>query len=330
MNENSTNIDELLAKKLTNELTDKEAKNLEDWLAQSTENERYFADFQWLWLNVPHSHNVSTQAVDTEMALQKVHASLNKKPSSAKIIQMRFWVQSAAAAFVLAIAAFFFFQKNTPTVSQNFVAKNEILVDSLSDGSEMTLNTQSSLTILSDFNKKERRVRLTGEAFFNIAPNKEKPFVVEVQDLEVKVVGTSFNVDEKSNIGTIKVTVKEGKVLLQSKIQNEYLVAGEEADYEKATGRITRLQQPTSNVLAYKNRLFVFDAMPLSAVIQQLNKVYGVEIVLKNANLANCPLSARYDNLSIERIADLIAETFSFKIEHLNNKVYLDGKACAE
>jgi transmembrane sensor len=331
MKENFTNIDELLAKKLAKEMTLEEEQHLEDWLSQSPDNQRYFADFQWLWLNVPHANSTATQQIDTELALQKVNAKLANKTPQAKVLQMRFWMQLAAAVLVVAFGAVYFFRNKTNNEPLIIASQEKIMTNTLGDGSTLTLNNYSKVTIVGDFNKKERRVKLSGEAFFKVAANKEKPFVIEVQDLEVKVVGTAFNVNENGKIGIVKVTVEEGKVLLQSRVASEYLTIGEAAEYEKSTGRITRIQeQKDANVMAYKNRIFVFDATPLDVVIKQLAQVYGTEIVLKNVQLGKCPLSARYDNLSIERITDLIAETFSLKLERSGNKVFLDGKTCAE
>jgi transmembrane sensor len=331
MKENFTNIDELLAKKLAEETTPEETQYLEDWLSQSPENQRYFADFQWLWLNVPHGNSTVTQVVDTELALKKVNAKLGNKAPQAKVLKMQFWPQLAAAVLVFAFAAVYFLQNKKVEDPISIASQENASIYALGDGTKLTLNKHSELTLSSGFNQKERRVKLSGEAFFKVAANKEKPFVIEVQNLEVKVVGTAFNVNENGKIGFVKVSVEEGKVLLQSKLQNEYLIAGETAEFEKSTGRIIRIQeQKDANVLAYKNRIFVFDATPLDLVIKQLTQVYGTEIVLKNVQLGKCPLSARYDNLTIERITELIAETFSLKLERTGNKVFLDGKTCAE
>jgi transmembrane sensor len=331
MKENFTNLDELLAKKLAKETTIEEDQFIEDWLLQSPDNQRYFSDFQWLWLNVPHANSTAIQQVDTEIALQKVNAKLLKKAPQAKVLKMKFWMQLAAAVMVFALVAIYFFQNKITTEPLTIASQENIITNTLVDGTTFTLNNHSKMTVLFDFNQKERRVKLSGEAFFKVAANKEKPFVIEVQDLEVKVVGTAFNVEENDKIGYVKVTVEEGKVLLQSRVANEYLTIGETAEYEKSTGRITRTKvQKDANDMAYKNRIFVFDATPLDLVIKQLTQVYGTEIVLKNLELGKCPLSARYDNLTIERITDLIAETFSLKLERTGNKVFLDGKTCAE
>jgi transmembrane sensor len=330
MEENFTNIDELLAKKLANELNAEEEKYFNHWLSQSPENERYYADFQWVWLNMPHVEALPMRDVNTETALEKVKAQAQKPAPKAKILQMKFWIQAAAAVLIVAMAAVHFFSRNTPFKPINFTTQENVTTSSLGDGTVITLNNHSNVTILSDFTKKERRVRLQGEAFFKVAPNKEKPFVIEVSDLEVKVVGTAFNIEERNVQNTINISVTEGKVELKCKNQSEFLIANEQAVYDKTTGRITRLQQPLGNILAYKNHLFVFDALPLKAVILQLKNVYGVEIVLKNDQLGNCLLSARYDNLTIDRIADLIAETFSLRVERKDNQVTLDGKTCSE
>ncbi|MBL7783100.1 MAG: FecR domain-containing protein [Saprospiraceae bacterium] len=328
MTDNYANIDELLAKRLAGETTPQEEGLIESWLQESPDNSHYFDSLQRLWSQAPTARAATLRPVDTERALQKVKAQIPPAAPVARRFSMYQWMPAAAAVLALVVAAVFFFRNPSETQEVQIAATANTLTDTLTDGSVVVLNRNSALRIASNFNKKERRMRLEGEAYFEVAHDREKPFVIEVQQLEVKVVGTEFNVDNRSEPGRVKVSVKEGKVQLSAGAQSLLLVAGEQAVYESATGNITRVTQPNPNVLAYKNRLFDYEATPLGQVVRELSDVYGVDISLKNKVLENCPLHGRYDNLELDRVLDLIADAFSLTVEKKDGKVVLDGTGC--
>ena len=333
MSTNFDNIDEQIAKHLAGENSPEEAADLQNWLAQSAENQRYFADLQWLWQNSPQAKTALARPVDTEAALQKVRQTIreNAQQRSLRVAFVRRWAMAAAAVFVLAVAAVWWFDGRSELHKIELAAAETVLENRLLDGTSVALNRLSSLRSVGTFNRRERRVRLTGEAFFEVAPDTLRPFVVEVADLEVKVVGTAFNVDERSQPGQVKVSVSHGKVRVSGRGEVVFLVADESAVCDLASGKITREQTPDPNFLAYRNRVFRFDSTPLQRVVQQLGKVYGVDISLKNKDLADCPLSARYENLPIERVLDLVAESFSLKVEKTPGGGFaLDGQGCGD
>lgn len=332
MTNNYEHIDELLAKRLAGEAAPAEEQIIETWLEESEDNRLYFEGLQRLWQQAPLSHAASLRPVDTESALQKVKSQFRTGAVTppARIIPMYRWISGAAAAVVLLIAAIFFFRQTPETPGTQIAATSTTLTDTLTDGSVIVLNRNSGLRIAGNFNQKERRMRLSGEAYFAVAPDKEKPFVIEVEQLEVKVVGTEFNVDNRSEPGRVIVTVTSGKVQLRAGDQNVLLVANEQAVYEMATGNITRSTKPDQNVLAYKNMVFSFDATPLGEVVRELSDVYGVEISLKNKNLEKCKLYARYNNQELDRVLELVAATFSLTVERTGDVIVLDGASCGE
>ena len=170
---------------------------------------------------------------------------------------------------------------------------------------------------------------MKGEAYFQVAHDKEKPFVVEVHEVEVTVVGTRFNVDNQSDPNQVKVNVEEGRVRVQSKTQTEYLNAGEQALIDCQSGKISKTTAKASlNSFAWANRQFYFDDTPMSEVIPMLEKTYNVQIHLENPALANCRLHVRFSNEPIERIMPLIAETFSLQLKVVDGQYFLKGEAC--
>ncbi len=328
MTENYPNIDALLAKKFAGEITSGEEATIAEWLRASPDNARYLAEAQWLWEQMAEARIAPETTVDTEKALQKVKFQWQPAQPGVRAHSSRYWWPAVAAAFVLAVAAIYFFSTNAPVQPASIAAQNNLLTDTLTDGSVVTLNRHSDLVIASGFNRRERRMRLNGEGYFKVARDTGRPFVVDVQALEVTVVGTAFNINALSIPGSVIVTVMEGKVSLKSGTQTELLTPGESAVYERATGKITRQTAPSPNVLAYQNRRFLFDATPLQTVIAQINAAYNIEITLENPDLNACPLSARFDNQPLERVLDILVETFAFEITRTGNTVVLKKGQC--
>lgn len=328
-------IEILIAKVLAEEASPEETTALDAWRTSKTENQRYFEDLQRLWDLSAAARPSASRPINTESALQRVKKQLETpvyQPLKARKVSMRFWMQAAAAVMLLAVAVFML--RPEKTAPEQEIASNNatILVDTLSDGSVVTLNRNSGLTVASRFNKKERRIKLHGEAYFEVAHNQAVPFFVEVQALEIKVVGTAFNVDNRSMPGQVIVTVSEGKVLVKHLENSVLLVAGDQAIYDEQTGRITKLlTQQYPNALAYKNRILKFEATPMNKVMEEIQNAYNVSIVLKNKNLAQCPLSGNYNNLSLERLFELIAETFNLQVtKQPNGQWMFDGAGCGE
>lgn len=319
-------IDALLAKQFAGETSPEEDQQIGAWLITSPDNEKYFADAQWLWEHVPEARE--SVAVDTEKALLKVKRHL-KKPQT-RIVSLRMWLTAAAAAVALVLAAVWHWHTPEPFPSEIMAGNTTPLTDTLSDGSVVSLNRNSGVVLAQQFNKQERRMRLRGEGYFKVTPDKSRPFVVEVNQLEVVVVGTEFNVDDQSIVDQIVVTVTEGKVMVKSTQQTEYVTPGQQAFYHKKTGKITVQTTPDPNVTAWKTRRFLFDETPLSTVAQQIGAVYGVKIDFANPALAQCRLSARYENLPLERVLNLIADTFGISVQRTGDQVIFNGAACGE
>lgn len=330
MQENYTDMDDLLAKQLAGENSPDETARVQAWLAESSANKRYFAGLQQLWDDVPSAIPVWSRAVDTEAALQKVKEQLRAKPR-ARIVPVGAWVRWAAAAAVLvAVAATWLLLQPAAAEQPDVATTTTTRTETLTDGSVVTLNRQSALVVAKGFNQRERRMRLHGEAFFQVKPDATRPFFVETEAVEVKVVGTAFNVDERSHPGQVVVTVTEGKVQVAAAGQSLLLTPGEQAAYTAATRSLARLTtQPDPNALAYKTRVFYFNATPLGEVVAQLSAGYGTDISLKNKNLAGCLLRADYNNLPLEEVLERLTATFPLQVERLENgAIVLDGEGC--
>lgn len=195
------------------------------------------------------------------------------------------------------------------------------------DGSGVFLNKQTELVYQYDRKKKNHVVKLKGEAYFNIQHDDSKTFIVDLEGIFIRDIGTSFNVKAYPEDNTIEVVVEEGKVMFYTDTDSGiYLSAKGKGIYNKATKTFS-IEQPEENVLAYKTRFFSFSDTDLQTVIIALNNVYDKKIVL-GGNLRNCHLTVSFNNEDINEIATIIAETLGLTVSNSANEIRLEGPGC--
>ena len=150
----------------------------------------------------------------------------------------------------------------------------------LSDGTKVWLNASSSISFPTAFAANERKVSIVGEVYFEVAKDKHKPFTVTVNDVEVQVLGTHFNVNGYDDEGEIKTSLIEGSVLVSKKDQKVLLKPGQQADIKKSGAVKVKALDNFDEVLAWKNGMFHFDNASLETVLRQLSRWYDVDVVM--------------------------------------------------
>jgi ferric-dicitrate binding protein FerR (iron transport regulator) len=158
----------------------------------------------------------------------------------------------------------------------------------------------------------KRVVKLSGEAFFQVTPNREKPFVVDVNDVEVTVVGTSFNI--KSKDGNTEVVVETGIVKVTKDGNTIELKPGEKTIVEKVSSSLTKEANPDKLYQYYRSKVFVCDKTPLWKLVEGLNEAYDANIVIGRKELRNLPLTTTFSNEPLDHILSIIAQTFDITI----------------
>ncbi|RFS19936.1 DUF4974 domain-containing protein [Chitinophaga silvatica] len=155
----------------------------------------------------------------------------------------------------------------------------------LPDGTEVWLNAASSIQYPVAFKGRERRVKISGEIYFEVASKSWQPFVVETNQMKLEVLGTSFNVNTYDDEKTIRTTLMTGAVKITPRpgdiktIQPKVLVPGQTADLSREDASLTVTETPdTDKIIAWKNGLFNFDGMDLYSVMRQLARWYNIEI----------------------------------------------------
>lgn len=149
----------------------------------------------------------------------------------------------------------------------------------LSDGSKVWLNAASSLHFPTTFAGSQRGVELTGEAYFEVAKNKEKPFQVKVGEMKVNVLGTHFNINAYSDESSIKTSLLEGSVKITRGNASGILKPGEQAVLNNKEDKVEITNANLDEAMAWKNGLFQFEGADINNIMREIGRWYNVEIV---------------------------------------------------
>lgn len=328
MNNFSAHIEDLIAKHFAKETSDAEEKLIADWLKESDTNLNHFQILKKVYdATESVSQNVG---VDTDAAWLKLKSKINRQQKTAntkvKSISIHRFLKIAAAIVLVGgiLVELFKVLYKTPEpilVSSGSKTKEVILPDS----SVVFLNTNSS--IVYSFTKKERLVKITGEAFFDVVHNNEKPFIVITGDLAIQDIGTSFNINAKVSDST-EVIVKTGEVTISLPASNPvHVFQNERSVYHKQEKRIIKTPDNDVNALAYKTKIFVFENASLPAVFQTLNEVYETHIQISDS-LKYCHLTATFKNEKIETVLQIITETLQLQVKDSGSQTILEGAGC--
>lgn len=148
----------------------------------------------------------------------------------------------------------------------------------LPDGTNVWLNSSSSLSYPVEFAGNERHVKLTGEAYFEVAKNKDKPFFVCVNNVCVKVLGTHFNVAAYNDDAELTTTLLEGSVLITKNSKQRLLKPGQQAVVKNNADLINVSDASINQVMAWKNGYFVFNDDNMNTIMKKLSRWYDVDI----------------------------------------------------
>ncbi|MCM5662753.1 FecR family protein [Galbibacter mesophilus] len=196
----------------------------------------------------------------------------------------------------------------------------------LEDSSVVRLNAGSSIQFSNHFTSNSSRVlKLTGEAYFKVSENKEKPFIVKTPKAAIKVLGTSFNVSSYSDENTTKIALVEGKIAIESpskKFKNQYLLPNQVARVQLDKIEVTN-EDVTPHVSWLEGKLIVSEK-PFSVVIRQLERKYNVEIENTYSELNSKTFTATFDKESIEEILNSFQLSVPFEYKIKDSKIIIN------
>ncbi|GCC51235.1 DUF4974 domain-containing protein [Chryseotalea sanaruensis] len=323
MSAHDYDIDDLIGKYIAGEATAQEKQQVEEWCTQSADNQKYFEQLQTIFKNA--TLIADNTHYDADFAWKKVKQKI--QPNQNKQTPWPY-LRIAASVALIAISGFWAYQQFFSNTSRMTLASSAVVVkDSLPDGTKVVLNKQTEMSIAYDAKKKKGRIKLKGEASFEIKHDAEKEFIVEVEELLIRDIGTVFNVEAYPESNLVEVSVQEGEVHFYTQ-QKEgiFIKAGSKGVYDKISKSFT-LQQADTNVIAYQTRQFVFEESDLQSVVDQLNAIYEKKIKISE-KLKTCKVTVNFNNEDIDTIVEILAETLNLKIIETANEISLEGDGC--
>lgn len=326
----------LVTKYLTSEADASEKETIEKWAGQSNKNGRELENAKVLYQKTGEYYqlkqfNTGAAWVKTQKRIQPEIALIGSSKNRIKTYISEFYKYAAIffLAFLVATAGYYFGIRNQQNnvYSEIIAAEKQVVNEyTLPDGSVVALNSNSKLQFPKKFKNDVREVTISGEAFFDVLPDPEKPFIINAGNAKVKVLGTSFSVSAYPENETVEVVVETGKVqvLCGEKINpvgmSEVLLEpGEKGIFMNTLGKLQKTVNTDANYLAWKTHNLVFENTPLHDVVRYLNKTYYTEIQLDGENLKNLALTAQFEQKPVDFILNVIQLTFGLNLQQENN-----------
>ena len=319
---------DILIKYLSGRLDVHEAEKVSSWIEASDENYASFQELKQAWelQNAPW-HEFSSDEI--ERSWQKVRGETMAKTtdqagdvSPSRRITMFPLLRKVAAVLIVGLAIGYGVNTYLNTqmepahlVQTTETSKQEVL---LADGTKVWLNKSSSLGYNDDFNTTERVVHLQGEAYFEVAKDPTRPFIIHSGDMAVRVLGTSFNVDDRTTDGKQLVTVTSGKVAVYDQgdaLNRVDLVRGEVAEFGKTMRRIIKTENRNLNVLAWKTGELIFENSSLQSTLFTLEDHFNIKFELPTDITDDYRFNASFDNQPLEEILQVMEVSLGLKFE---------------
>lgn len=322
MDQDDIEIEEVLYRYFRKELSASEMADVEAWRAEGQQNERMFQELRLLFLDMK---GLSFYQQTGNLHLDKSWRSLREDHQIKARKSFNYIPYAASIALVLSTVLGLYLYQSRSVEPQVAIA-NQVLALSLSDGSIVTLNEGSQLNYLETFEENERRVQLEGEGYFDIAANPDAPFVVEVEDVEVRVLGTQFFINQVDD--NLLIDVEEGKVLVSYQDQHEIVSARQSLTIDRTSMKLTNtIEDATGLTTFWKTRRLVFDQTAVEEVAKVINQAYRTSIAVKGAS-ENCLLTVTFENESLDNVLEVVSSTLNFTVSKDHNQIVLEGDGC--
>lgn len=297
-----------------------------------------------------YSHNLTDEQVEQEISMLVELAETQTSKNRLSIFNP-LWKIAAILLLISGLSWFFYSQKSrdqkVAMVDVEMITKtnkfDKELTVLLSDGSVATLMKGGSLRFPNKFEGDSRKVYLKGEAFFDVAKNPTKPFLVFANETVTKVLGTSFLIKAVDSENTVMVVVKSGKVSVYP--EKDYATLSDKDDREVAGVILSPNQQVVFNrkdsrlekgivenpdmlTLSTTSQELVFDDQPVAEVLRILGEMYGIEIVFDTETLAGCPISTIFKEETLKQRMNAICQAIGATYEVVDGQIIINSKGC--
>lgn len=307
---------------ITGSLDQAAQAKVEEWIGLSDNNQKDFHELRDAWVTA--LHHKEAKRFDADTAWDKFNASVKHEPKRRSFRKVVGWLAGGVAAAAITIFSVLNLPDKQPEmISHSYADASSVL---LPDGTNVSLNENSSIKYPEEFLGDSRELAIFGEAFFDVAHNKEKPFIVHAGSYRVKVLGTEFNIKEvRSDV--FEVYVKSGKVAVyhnenDSKMMK--LLPGDLARLESK--RNIHLISSGDNYMSWMTNELVFNNAKLDKVIQDLEEYYQKEIRF-DEELGKLRLTARFEDKSLDEALNVIKVIFNIKVQKIENYILLSANS---
>ena len=339
---------EILSKYLNNRCSSEEFEQFSDWVNHEALSE----DGKFLGLNDWNTFHLDEKNANDNLhyltLLDRIHHKINLKNNSNSkekthfLSNTSFYFYRAAAVLLfplLAVVLYFMMQNRIQgnTLSMSSMDSLEIIspigsrtVVQLSDGTVVNMNYGSSIKYPRVFTGNTREVKLKGEAYFNVAHNPNKPFIVETGKFNIKALGTEFNVHAYVGDDIVSTTLVKGKVVLERVVKNNKvgvignMIPGEHVDYDVKLNKAELSKGNIEKYIAWKDGRLMFDDEPLSNIAKEFSRMYNVEIDVEK-DVRDYTYTVTFVNEPLSFMLDLMTETTPIKYEVFPRKKLADG-----
>jgi len=297
--------DDIIEKVLNNHGEPKDVKWVIEWFA-TDDGQKYLSEY----IDKNDSINIEVKAEDSteihiwENIQEKIYTPFYRKKQLLKYA-------AVFIPFIIATALFFYQSREDKSLAKAesiavYVPKGEHRHVILQDGTSIYLGPNSSLRYPQQFSSDERKISFTGEAYFDVARNPQKPFLISLGEVELKVLGTSFNVMASPVAKEIKVNLDKGKVNVRSASSKSVvpIVAGDYIVYSKRTKIIKKNIEGNdgSYYVNWKNNTIIFNNTDLPTVLKVLSSKFNIDFKIKNPSVSNFTYTIRLEKKSLNTI----------------------------
>lgn len=319
---NLNEAQELIAKQLSGEISKEELLVLNEWIQSHAENEHIWIQSKKVW----ESAAQQPIHINIDAAWQKVD-----QQTRGNVIKLNFTrtVGIAASFLILALVATWFVFK-PGSIAQVQTSANELKKVTLPDGTEVLLHEFSSLSYTNNLKGSEREVTLTGLAFFDVKRDEAHPFVIHTPKGEVRVLGTSFEVDAYEKSLTERVTVKTGKVKFSSNSGSEVVLLPNQEGILNSNGELTSIIIDEADAVWFSEKKLVFSDMRMDKAARKIERYFHVEVKFATAKIQNCHFTGTFQNPKLNDVLDALSQSLQLKYELKGNRVVFSGVGCEE
>jgi transmembrane sensor len=344
---------ELFKKYINNQCSIEEEQEVKAWLESASNKEEVLNQMDDYWKSLPEQKDYAN--LDSEKLFGKVLDTLNERASlSDKHPELRIHGResqheprkfgrvlkyAASILIMFSLGLGFYYSSMNRKLGLSEAGENKDLRTRtkpdikelvLADGTKVWLNSQSTLKYPEKFTGKTREVYLEGEAFFDVVKNPNQPFIVKTSGLDIRVLGTSFNVNSYKNDDNIYATLVTGKIFVdlpEGKTKNLILKPSEGIIFSKKSAELKKLDKADIQLhTAWKQGILVFKDAPFDEVVKRIERWYGVELSHSSIDTRDFRLTAKFEHETLEEVLEFIKLTFPFEYSINGNQVKIKYK----